>query len=211
MIFSFSYPFFLFLFYLWSELLNSKIYFIEDKIFFAFIEYKKEKFLLSDKEKNCYLLLLEKPVFRIFARTKFIDMEYKMEIEENHPKCLECGDVISYGRKDKKFCSEECRNRHHNSSHRSCRHYKRKVAAILDKNYEILDNLINAGVKAVWVSDLIAVGYNPAYVTFYKSHGRRSMCHCYDICYVATDNRMTSISKIQNLSLPLQAVHDEKL
>jgi hypothetical protein len=37
------------------------------------------------------------------------------------------------------------------------------------------------------------------------------MCHCYDICYVATDNRMTSISKIQNLSLPLHAVGADAL
>ena len=187
----------------------SKIYFVEGKIFLAFPEYKKEKLFLSEKEKIFFALLLAKCVFGIFVRTKFIIMEYRIEIEER-PKCLECGDEISYGRSDKKFCSEECRNRHHNTHHRSCRNYKRKVAAILDRNYEILESLVNAGVKAVWLSEIIAMGYNPAYVTSYRKHGRRSMCHCYDICYIATDNRMTSIAKIQNLSLPLQAIQNDR-
>lgn len=210
MIFSFSYSFFLFLsFSLWM-LQSSKIYFVEGKIFLAFPEHKKEKLFLSEKEKIFFDLLLAICVFWIFVMTKFIIMEYRIGIEEEHPKCLECGDEISYGRSDKKFCSDECRNRHHNTYHRSCRNYKRKVAAILDKNYEILENLVNSGVKAVWVSEIIAMGYNPAYVTSYKKHGRRSMCHCYDICYIATDNRMTSIAKIQNLSLPLQAIQNDR-
>ena len=148
--------------------------------------------------------------FAIFALKKDVNMDYLKRTPRNISRCLECGDKISYGRTDKKFCSDECRNRHHNTYHRSCRNYKRKVAAILDKNYEILENLVNSGVKAVWVSEIIAMGYNPAYVTSYKKHGRRSMCHCYDICYIATDNRMTSIAKIQNLSLPLQAIQNDR-
>ena len=127
------------------------------------------------------------------------------------PRCLECGDEIRYGRKDKKFCSDECRNKHHNDHSRSCRHYKRMVNSILDRNYEILEEFVRLGIEAIWISDAIAVGYNPAYVTSYKKHGKRCMCHCYDICYVATDNRMTSISKIQNLSLPLHAVRADAL
>lgn len=132
-------------------------------------------------------------------------MAYSNRNEEESPRCLECGDEIVYGRKDKKFCSDDCRNRHHNHHHRSCRQYKRMVTVILDKNYEILDELVRSGIEAIWVADAIALGFNPAYVTSYRKHGTRSMCHCYDICYVTTDNRMTSISKIQNLSLPLQA------
>jgi len=71
------------------------------------------------------------------------------------------------------------------------------VGAILDRNYEILEELVKSGIKAIWVADAIAIGYNPAYVTSYRKHGTRSMCHCYDICYVATENRMTSIKKFK--------------
>ena len=138
-------------------------------------------------------------------------MAYSNRNEEESPRCLECGDEIVYGRKDKKFCSDDCRNRHHNHHHRSCRQYKRMVTVILDRNYEILDELVRSGIEAIWVADAIALGFNPAYVTSYRKHGTRSMCHCYDICYVTTDNRMTSISKIQNLSLPLQATTDSSI
>ena len=136
-------------------------------------------------------------------------MDYRNANLEEVPRCLECGDEIVYGRSDKKFCSDECRNRHHNHHHRACRQYKRMVTTILDRNYDILDELVRSGIDAIWVADAIAVGYNPAYVTSYRKHGKRSMCHCYDICYVTTDNRMTSISKIQNLSLPLQVADKE--
>ena len=148
---------------------------------------------------------------RKFAISKFMDMAYSNRNEEESPRCLECGDEIVYGRKDKKFCSDDCRNRHHNHHHRSCRQYKRMVTVILDRNYEILDELVRSGIEAIWVADAIALGFNPAYVTSYRKHGTRSMCHCYDICYVTTDNRMTSISKIQNLSLPLQATTDSSI
>lgn len=130
-------------------------------------------------------------------------MRYRKRPEEDAQHCLECGGEIAYSRKNKKFCSDGCRVRHHNHHHRFLRHYKRMVMTILDRNYEILDDLISRGVEAVWVADAIALGYNPAYVTSYRRHGKRVMCHCYDICYITTDNRMTSISKIQNFSLNL--------
>lgn len=136
-------------------------------------------------------------------------MNYTDRTEES-ARCLECGDEIVYGRTDKKFCSEECRHRHHNERHRSYRNYRRMVCAILDRNYEILDELVLSGVESIWVADAIALGYNPAYVTSYRKHGRRIMCHCYDISYVTTDNRMTSISKIQNLSVTLQDMAKRK-
>ena len=171
------------------------------KLFLSLSNHKNEKLFSSEKAKNSFGLLTCMHSFRKFAVFKIsMDMDYVKK--ERTPRCLECGDEIVYGRKDKKFCSEECRHKHHNDLHRSCRHYKRMVAAILEKNYDILDDLVRSGIKAIWVADAVALGYNPSYVTSYRKHGKRSMCHCYDICYVATDNRMTSLSKIQNLSLP---------
>ena len=173
-------------------------------IFLFHIARKRNYFHQKKKKSACRYC---DPAFslRNLFRSKSYGMNYGNSKEDNAARCLECGDEIVYGRKDKKFCSDECRHKHHNDQHRSCRHYKRMVGTILEKNYDILDELVKSGIKAIWVADAIALGYNPAYVTSYRKHGKRSMCHCYDICYVATDNRMTSISKIQNLSLPLQA------
>lgn len=134
-------------------------------------------------------------------------MDYSKKKERHLPHCLECGDRISYGRKDKKFCSEECKNKHHNNLTKMSRSAKRKILTILDKNYSILDLLLRNEVKALWLSDAVAMGFNPGYNTSHIKTGRRELYHCFDISYVMTPNRLSSISKIQNLSLTLPAVH----
>ena len=170
----------------------------------CFVGIKKRKYFRQKKKKSsggtCGT-----DFRRATLSHKFSVMDYSNRTEEGVSRCLECGDEIVYGRKGKKFCSEECRHRHHNEHHRSCRQYRRMVTAILDRNYEILEDLVLSGVGSIWVADAIALGYNPAYVTSYRKHGKRTMCHCYDISYVTTENRMTSISKIQNLSVNLHA------
>jgi predicted nucleic acid-binding Zn ribbon protein len=169
-----------------------------------FILPQKKKLFFSEKEKINFRLLHKKSPVWNFVLKKNNVMGYENMLEQR-AHCLECGEEIVYGRSDKKFCSDECRSHHHNRHHRSGRYYRRMVTSILDRNYEILDDLVSNGVQAIWVADAIAMGFNPAYVTSYRKHGKRTMCHCYDISYITTDNRMTSISKIQNLSVTLQA------
>ena len=164
---------------------------------------KKKKLFFSEKEKKRFYILHKKPpVWNFVLKINVMDYESMLERKAH---CLECGEEIVYGRSDKKFCSDECRNHHHNRHHRSGRNYRRMVTSILDRNYEILDDLVRCGIRAIWVADAIALGFNPAYVTSYRKHEKRIMCHCYDISYITTDNRMTSISKIQNLSVNLHA------
>ena len=86
---------------------------------------------------------------------------------------------------------------------------KRKILAILEKNYEILDQLVRGGVDAAWISDVVSLGFNPGYSTFYRKTGRREYYHCFDISYVMTPNRIYCITKIQNLSLTLPPVHED--
>lgn len=136
-------------------------------------------------------------------------MDYENKHNRQISRCLECGTSISYGRKDKKFCCEECKNRHHNSLARMSKAAKKKVMAILERNYDVLDMLVREGVKAVWLSDLIEQGFNPGYSTFYRKTGRKDRYHCFDISYFMTPNRVSCITKIQNLSLTLPPVHNE--
>ena len=134
-------------------------------------------------------------------------MDYIKKKERHLPRCLECGDSITYGRKDKKFCCEECKNKHHNSLAKMSKNTKRKVISVLEKNYSILDNLIKEGISALWLSDAVAMGFSPGYATSHRKTGKRELYYCFDITYVMTPNRLSSISKIQNLSLTLPAVH----
>lgn len=88
---------------------------------------------------------------------------------------------------------------------------KRKVMSVLEKNYNILDQFVKEGVDAVWIPEAVALGFNPGYSTSYRKAGKREHYHCFDIRYVMTPNRLSSISKIQNLSLTLPAVHEDEL
>lgn len=134
-------------------------------------------------------------------------MDYGKKRERHLPRCLECGDSIGYGRKDKKFCCEECKNRHHNSLAKMTKNTKRKIISVLEKNYSILDNLHREGIRALWLSDAVAMGFSPGYATSHRKVGKKESYYCFDISYVMTPNRLSSISKIQNLSLTLPAVH----
>lgn len=136
-------------------------------------------------------------------------MDYGKKRVRHTPRCLECGQSIGYGRTDKKYCCEECKNRHNNTLARMSRSAKRKILKILDRNYEILDKLLKAGKDSAWISDVAAAGFNPGYSTYYRKTGRREYYHCFDISYVMTPNRIYCMTKIQNLSLTLPPVREE--
>ena len=187
------------------------------KIFF---NVAKENFSIAfkfKKEKNICCLLRCVTCFyleiRMYVATfvgslvKISVMDYGKKRQRSLPRCLECGDSISYGRKDKKFCCEECKNKHHNKLAKMSKNTKRKVLAVLDKNYGILDLLLRNEVKALWLADAVAMGFSPGYTTSHRKAGKRELYYCFDISYVMTPNRLSSISKIQNLSLTLPPVH----
>ena len=82
---------------------------------------------------------------------------------------------------------------------------RRKVMAMLTHNYAILEQMLKTGVKSAEVTDLISEGFVPDCVTgFHKNRFKADEYSCFDIKYKMTDSRIYSISKIQNVSLPLQ-------
>ena len=124
-------------------------------------------------------------------------MGYLKKAPREVSRCLECGDKISYGRTDKKFCSDECKNRHHNHRCRSGRFVRRKTMSVLEKNYEILDGLVKVGVDTVLLSDILILGFNPAYLTSISRGKHHDIYACFDITYIMTPSKLCSISKMQ--------------
>lgn len=124
-------------------------------------------------------------------------MEYK-RTERKVSVCLECGDRIKYGRADKKFCCDECRSRHFNSQKKSGRAFRRRIMRQISRNYEILDNLYKSGVASIDITDLIVQGFVPSVMTSRRKSRGRDECACFDIKYILTDTRVSSIAKIQN-------------
>lgn len=120
------------------------------------------------------------------------------------PLCLECGNQIRYGRTDKKFCCEDCKTRHYNNMAKAGRAFKNKVIALLNRNYEILDSIIKAGMDSAERVDIEAMGFVPGMSTSYRRAGKHDVFTCYDIKYIMTKTRLSSIVKIHNLSVNLQ-------
>ncbi len=124
-------------------------------------------------------------------------MDYNQK--KNRSLCLECGNVIRYGRTDKKYCCDECKAKHHNSLARAGRSYRHKVLGIINRNYEILDGIIKGGEDSADLIALTAMGFVPGVVTSYQKLGKHDVYTCFDIKYIMTRSRLFSIEKIQKL------------
>lgn len=112
-------------------------------------------------------------------------------------RCLECGDIIAYGRPDKKFCCTSCKNRWHNREGKGVRVYKLRVRNALDKNYMILNDLLKLGVRRMDMLQLRGLGYDPGFVTSMDLSGKRREFMCYDIRFRMSDHQISAISKIR--------------
>ena len=61
-------------------------------------------------------------------------------------ECIECHTEL-YGRVDKKFCSDQCRNTYNNRFHADSNAYIRKINYILRKNRRIMEELLSVTEK----------------------------------------------------------------
>ncbi len=82
---------------------------------------------------------------------------------------------------------------------RSGRVYRKKVLKTIDRNYELLDELIRKGGDSADLADFVAMGFVPGAVTSYGKSGKHDVYTCYDIKYIMTRTRLYSIEKIQKL------------
>ena len=105
---------------------------------------------------------------------KIIDQSLKID------SCLECG-TIFYGRTNKVFCCEACKNRYHNRKYQEIRNVKLRVRHILEKNYTILSGLVSDKISSIGRDELMLKGFNPEYVTGCMRMNKRELCYCYDI------------------------------
>lgn len=120
-------------------------------------------------------------------------MKYKSE--ETIPHCLECGDPLPYGRKDRKFCCPSCRNRHHNREARQWRFRYSTIIGILEKNHDILHSLIRIGIRSIPKTELAQLGYRMGFVTSSGREGRRTVCRCFDIVFTDMETRITGLTQ----------------
>lgn len=124
-------------------------------------------------------------------------MAYMIEQMDHPVYCLNCGDVLSYGRPDRKFCSRTCKNRWHNQKKYPDKdRVRRRVMGILIRNHDILDKLLRLGVHTLDLVTLASLGYNLNYVTAYRKSGIHNEYSCFDIHYEQTPSRIKKLVRI---------------
>ncbi len=111
--------------------------------------------------------------------------------------CLECGDEIIYGRKGKKFCSEECKNAFHNRKHHYSRTVRLRILGILERNYAVLEKLLRLDIRSISLGDLAQMGYNKEFVTSYHKVGGHDEYRIFDIKYCCSSSRVFHIERVQ--------------
>lgn len=125
-------------------------------------------------------------------------MAYRLQREEAF--CLECGDRMPYGsgREDRKFCCSKCKDNYHNRQRRLSRLAKLRIIHALERNYEILDDLLTKGITTVDFYDLKVLGYDLDFVTSSRKYKRVMECCCFDIKYIMCGHQIRSMTKIKS-------------
>jgi predicted nucleic acid-binding Zn ribbon protein len=110
--------------------------------------------------------------------------------------CPECGDVIR-GRVDKKYCSDYCRNAHHNRRNKDSRNLLRNINNRLRKNYRILEGFeLTAGKTTTTRLRLLNQGFDFSLITsIYTTKKGTTYYFLYDLGYLPLENNYVMIVK----------------
>ena len=108
--------------------------------------------------------------------------------------CPECNFEI-IGRKDKKFCSDQCRNTYNNRLNKDPNKHIRRINRILRKNRRILEGSISRGVEEMQHAELRALGFDFLYYTHTKKGKSAAVIYyCYDYGYsIRKDGRVVLV------------------
>lgn len=97
--------------------------------------------------------------------------------------CLECGEK-SFGREDKKFCSDGCRNTYNNRINKDSTNFMRNVNNSLRRNYRILTELNTDGKTTISREKLVNKGFDFDHFTGIRTTKKgRIFYYLYDQAY----------------------------
>ena len=117
---------------------------------------------------------------------------------EEIKKCLECGTEL-FGRVDKKFCSDQCRNTYNNRIHADSNTYIRRVNYLLRKNRRIMEELIDGtdkDAKRVHKNKLTDKGFSFDYYTnIYKTKTNKYYYFSYEYGFMKLDDDYFTVVK----------------
>lgn len=153
----------------------------------------------SEQYKNLSGIIIPYPLHTLDNTASFshiVPMGYKEEDKEGK-RCLECGDVLPYGRKDMRFCSPSCKNKWHYQKEGNLKGLRMRTIGAIDRNYSILAELLESGVTSIDIPDLAQLGYNFDCITSYHKVRNHDEYRCYDIKYYMSRSRIFKIERCQ--------------
>lgn len=102
--------------------------------------------------------------------------------------CLECGTSFK-GRKDKKFCTDQCRSTYNNNQNADANKTIKNINNTLRKNRRILFTLLESGKDKIGKEKLIQKGFNFKYHTHsFSSKAGKNYIFWYDHGVMLMDN-----------------------
>ena len=111
----------------------------------------------------------------------------------NNRFCLNCGLPV-YGRADKKYCDDHCRNDFHNNRAVHNARLTRLTHKKLRRNYEILSGVMQAGVSEIPKDEFLVYGFQIKSVTESELREDGTMIYgIYDIHYFEKPNRLIEV------------------
>ena len=116
-------------------------------------------------------------------------------------QCLECGDAM-YGRIDKKFCSDQCRNTFNNRQNSDSNNYVRNVHNLLRRNRRILEELNPDGKSKTTRNKLTEKGFDFNYHTStYTTKAGATYYFCYEYGYLPLEgDTFALVKKLEELN-----------
>jgi predicted nucleic acid-binding Zn ribbon protein len=90
-----------------------------------------------------------------------------MSSRHSNNYCLHCGNEITSGRRDKKFCNTKCKNFYHSDDKREETNFFLQTEQILRKNHRIVQEFFQGGDKRIrcTVENLQILGFKPQFCT----------------------------------------------
>ena len=103
--------------------------------------------------------------------------------------CLECDQPL-FGRVDKKFCNDQCRNAYNNRLNKTTNDFVRNINVILRKNRKIIASLLDGKEKSITTKEkLLFHGFNFNYFTnTYKTKQDKVYYFVYELGYLTLEN-----------------------
>ena len=119
-----------------------------------------------------------------------------MNLAAEKKDCLSCGKLL-YGRADKKFCNDYCRNAYNNNLKSTGSPFVRNINNLLLKNRRILEAMLGQEeMQKVSKEKLLQQGFQFKYLTHtYTNRKGNIYKFCYEFVYLPLENEWFLIVK----------------